>query len=156
MGHHISAVLLRSAYDRDKAITFDLKPLWLGQDIDLFPLDAAYCDHWSAKLEITGFQSDRPLLNCSVVHHMIRQIALTPLFAVIETDYFGGRGDQAAVVYRDHEVVMEPQVARIGPINEALRHLGVQRQFPKDEFDTVGLSRYRDFDDLFESYHDME
>jgi len=42
----------------------------------------------------------------------------------------------------------------IGPINEALRLLDVIASDGCDEFDTVELGKFRDFDDLFDTYHD--
>jgi hypothetical protein len=153
MGHHIGAVLLRGPFDEERARAFDLKPVPLTAQITLFPLDAGYYDHWADRLGITGFVSERPLLNGRVVHHLMRQIAPEPLFAVIETDYCGGTGDQAAAVYRGEREVMAPSVAAVGPINEALRHLGVLATGGRDDFDTVDLGRFRDFDDLFDSYN---
>jgi len=67
--------------------------------------------------------------------------------AYIETDYFGGAGTQAAAVWRDGRLLMSPAKARRGPINRALRHLGVRFTWPRDAFQTVGLHRYRDNDD---------
>ena len=150
MGHHISAALLRGPFDRRIAESFDFKAIALTPEITLFPLHWAYCDQWSAKLGISGFLSKRPLLNGRVVHHIIRSIASEPLFAIIETD---GRVEQAAAVYSGRAEVMSPKVGPLGgPINEALRCLGVSCDPGKDEFDTVGLGRFRNFDDLFESY----
>lgn len=58
---------------------------------------------------------------------------------------------------------MQPKWANHGavqvsvrPINEALRILGVTPSNGRDEFDTVGLGKYRDFDDLFERYDEAE
>jgi hypothetical protein len=39
-----------------------------------------------------------------------------------------------------------------GPIHKALRLLGVTAKFGLDEFDTVELGKFRDFDELFEAY----
>jgi hypothetical protein len=80
----------------------------------------------------------------------MKAIAPERLFAIIETDYFGGLGDQAAAVYRGDSEVMVPMSGASGPINEALRVLGVRRAVGMDEFDTVGLGRFRDFDDLID------
>jgi hypothetical protein len=146
MGHRISAVLLHSAYDDKIARAFGLRPITLTQGITLFPLHAGYCDDMSERLGIGGDVSDRPRLNDRVVHHLVRRIAPEPLFAVIETNYFGGAGTQAAAVYRGAEEVMAPAASAFGPINEALRHLGVQASPGLDEFDTVGLGRFRSFD----------
>ena len=101
---------------------------------------------------MSGFLSQRPLLNATVVHRMMNEIAAAPLFAVIETDYFGGNGDQAAAVYRGGIEVMPPEAARRGPINKALRTAGVLTRVGLDEFDTIGLGEFRNFDDLFDSY----
>jgi hypothetical protein len=84
---------------------------------------------------------------------MMQEVAPRPLFAVIETDYFGGRGDQAAAVYQGEKEVMAPAVGAVGPINQALRYLGVQATAGMDEFATVGLGRFRDFDEFFDPSH---
>jgi hypothetical protein len=42
--------------------------------------------------------------------------------------------------------------ASVGPINAALRFLGVTTGIGCDEFDVVGLGTYREFDNLFEKY----
>jgi hypothetical protein len=137
MGHHISAVLLHGPFDEQRGRSFGLTSIPLVQGI------AGQCDDLSELLDIAGSVSDRPLLNCRVVHHLMRLIAPEPLFAVIETDYFGGLGDQAAAVYRGDTEVMAPAIGAIGPNNQALRHLGVRGTEGMDEFDTVGLGPLR-------------
>lgn len=149
MGHRISAILLRDAYDAGRARDFGLHPIPLPFGLTMFPLDDNFCDEWTEKLNLPGFLSARPLLNARVVHHLVASIAEAPLFAIIETDYFGGLGEQAAVVYQGQTEIMPPEVAGGGPINKALRHLGVVAQPGLDEFDTVGLGDFRDFDELF-------
>lgn len=67
--------------------------------------------------------------------------------AKIETDYFGGCGDQTAKVW-DNGVKIFHQMDSCGPINQALEYLGVKRENGKDEFDTLGLGQYRDFTTL--------
>jgi hypothetical protein len=47
---------------------------------------------------------------------------------------------------------MEPKGGVAGPINDALRLLGLRASAGRDEFETAGLARWRDFDDLFEEY----
>jgi len=68
--------------------------------------------------------------------------------AYIETEYFGGTGGQSATAFVDGQQVMAPQTARggAGPINQALRRIGVQRT-DLDEFDTIGLGERRSMDD---------
>lgn len=158
MGHSISAVVLRGPFDPEAAARFDLTAIPLTDDLTLFPLHARYTDFWAEKLGVLDQTDDVPLLNFAVVHHIVRHLAADPLFALVETNYFGGTGSQAAAVYRGASVVMPPEGTEIGrgpvgPINRALRALGVIAS-GRDEFDTVGLGRYRDFYDLFDRYHE--
>lgn len=69
--------------------------------------------------------------------------------AYIETEYFGGAGAQSATAFVDGSEVMAPQTAHggAGPINQALRRIGVVRTDADDEFDTVGLGERRSMAD---------
>ena len=70
----------------------------------------------------------------------------------LETDYFGGTGTQAAIAWKGGKIVVPPTRAAGGIINTALREIGVARasapMFRRrpDEFDTLGLGQFRDFD----------
>ncbi len=68
----------------------------------------------------------------------------------VETEYFGGPGGQAAIVFRDgrrafaastHED--SPLGDEEWPISTALRSLGVERGDALDEFEAIGLGRLR-------------
>ena len=61
------------------------------------------------------------------------------LFSLVVAEYFGGIGEQAACVNQGNELV------EIGgnKINDALRYLGVVKVADKDEFDVLGLARFR-------------
>jgi hypothetical protein len=150
MGHAISALLTRAEVSVEKAAAFGLPVIQLPQHISMLPLTPEYLDRWSEVLGISGFKSERPLLNCNVAHHIAIQLVGEEPFAIIETDYFGGAGDQAAVVYAAESLLMSPTVAARGPINNALRLLGVSATQGRDEFDTVELGKYRSFEDLRE------
>ncbi|KOX22220.1 hypothetical protein [Nocardiopsis sp. NRRL B-16309] len=88
---------------------------------------------------------DRALAACS---------AAGPL-AYVEAEYFGGAGEQNAQVWNGGRVVLgplhlpedRPSVADGSPISLALRHLGIDRGDHLDEFDAVGLGRYRRTED---------
>ena len=67
----------------------------------------------------------------------------------LETEYSGGEGSQAAaflcggaLIWSRHETSEVPPTCN-SPINAALRELGVMPKAGSDEFDTVGLSRFR-------------
>lgn len=62
--------------------------------------------------------------------------------AFIETDYFEGRGAQAATACVNGQVVSSNE-GEGRPINEALRAIGVVRPSDEDEFDTICLGKYR-------------
>ena len=67
----------------------------------------------------------------------------------IFTEYFGGNGTQGAIVWNAGVETMTPDIGRIGTINSALRKIGIRANSPQDEFDTIGLGRYRS-NDAFE------
>lgn len=68
--------------------------------------------------------------------------------AYVETEYFGGTGGQSAMAFVDGREAMAAQRSRGGggPINQALRAIGVVRG-ANDEFDTVGLGERRSMSD---------
>jgi hypothetical protein len=68
--------------------------------------------------------------------------------AYIETEFFGGTGGQSAMAIVDGRERMAPQQAKgIGPINQALRVIGVKHAADLDEFDTLGLGERRSMSD---------
>ena len=68
-------------------------------------------------------------------------------FAFIETEYFGGSGSQAAVVFNPSTAPVRFTEARQpNPINSALKSLGVTALQGADEFDTLGLGRFRNLE----------
>ena len=73
----------------------------------------------------------------------IVQISNTTPLAYIQADIFGGFGDQGAIVWDAGQVVYKQITSRIGAINGALHKLGIQKTIEQDEFDCLGLGRYR-------------
>ena len=69
--------------------------------------------------------------------------------AYVETEYFGGTGEQSAMAFVDGREAVAPQRARGGggAINQALRAIGVTRSVADDEFDTIGLGERRSMTD---------
>lgn len=72
----------------------------------------------------------------------IRKHAQPDPIAYIQTDYFGGIGNQGAVVWHQDTTEYFPDGSAI-PINKALEKLGVVPDKGMDRFDTLGLSHYR-------------
>ena len=82
------------------------------------------------------------------VRDLVSSVSRMGPVAYVEAEYFGGVGYQAAIVFDRGDVAQGPvRSSRIGPINSALRLLGVRAELGKDEFDTVRLGRYRHLED---------
>lgn len=73
-------------------------------------------------------------------------------FEVVEvfTDYFGGFGEQSARLTKEGKILFNKR-GGFGPINQALRKIGVKRVGECDEFDTVGLDKHRSNEEWVES-----
>lgn len=69
--------------------------------------------------------------------------------ALISTDYFGGVGEQSAIFWDGTKIDFNETEIH-GPINDALKKLGVIKKESCDEFDTVGLGLHRSQDDFGE------
>lgn len=64
----------------------------------------------------------------------------------LTTDYFGGHGNQSAKVFMNNKKVFNQNDEfdwKLKPINSALKMIGVNKLDNMDEFDTIGLSKYR-------------
>ena len=86
--------------------------------------------------------------------HALSAASTTSPVAYIETEYFGGTGTQAAIVWNNGTVTMEPALYETPsdldlplmeqPINRALAILEVTCEPGQvDLFDTVGLGKFR-------------
>jgi len=76
----------------------------------------------------------------------IKEFGINKTIAKIETDYFGGSGNQSAKLFVNNKKVYDKsdeQDWSVKPINDVLKEMGVQRISGQDEFDTIGLGNYR-------------
>jgi len=78
----------------------------------------------------------------------LRELSSDSSLAYIETDYFGGAGDQAAAAWSNGDLLTQPLRSEHSVINIALRAIGVQAQESRDEFEALGLQHFRSMDDL--------
>ncbi|MBV9787802.1 MAG: hypothetical protein JOZ51_06500 [Chloroflexi bacterium] len=157
MGHSICAILLKGAFDEQRAAAYDLFGIALDHDLTMFHIDHYYTACWQKQLELTGSLPAPGACAIFPDEAVIAVLVSTitgspdPLFAVILTDYFGGAGDQWAYVYRGAALV-NPQIRTI---NQALARLGVVAGPGKDEFDTIGLGHYRSQPEYLDKYEDL-
>lgn len=158
MGHHICALVVAEPVDVERAAAVDLRPLVEHEHVTLLPIDIYYSGYWAEQRDADAsldLPDDVPAIFPfqSVLLDFVREVTgrEDPLFAIIQTDYFGGQGDQWAVVFRG--------AARLTgegtKINDALAALGVLARPPLDEFDTIGLGEHRHNPDYLERYFDL-
>ena len=62
--------------------------------------------------------------------------------AYVEAEFFGSGGTQAAVIWKEGDLIFGPLV-NVRAINQALRILGVTKGTCFDEFDALGLGKHR-------------
>ena len=76
----------------------------------------------------------------------VREYGKGKTIAKIETDYFGGAGEQSAKLFIDNKKVYDKDSGsswKEEPINIVLRMMGIVAKSGMDEFDTIGLGSYR-------------
>lgn len=81
----------------------------------------------------------------------IRDFGQDKTIAKIETDYFGGSGNQSAKLFINNEKVYDKsdeQDWSLTPINDVLKQMGIISNQGMDEFDTIGLGKYRKNEDF--------
>ncbi|WP_169976991.1 hypothetical protein [Tautonia rosea] len=151
MGHCIQAIVTRAEIaDRLQTAYPELPRVVARQRFVIFPIDAEFID------SLTEAQPSRPsdetfMLLTDSFRDFLRGLSRLGRVAYIETEYFGGTGGQGAVVYSDCQVIMEPEWRESGPINRALKMIGVKRHLLGDRFSALGLGAYRSNDDLIDA-----
>ena len=152
MSHIIDAIILKGEYNIEKARKYDLNGIKLDFNLTMFFIDDDFLIYWEKKLNIRGFlETNCTHVNKMVIYELMKLISKTEQveYAVISTAYVGGMGDQYANVYQDNKNVD----LSINTINAALKYLGVQETDDLDEFDVVGLGRFRRNPDYLNKYH---
>ena len=125
MGHCISVYLIRKTELRDQKI------------------DSVINNSKSEDIKWTELSED--ILATTRIPN-IREFGKDKTIALISTDYFGGSGNQSAKVFMNNKKILDQDDEidwKLKPINSALKLLGVNRKDGMDEFDTIGLSKYR-------------
>lgn len=126
MGHCISVYLINKSDLRDQKIESVLKDTDNTSDVSWTELDE-------------GILATTRIPN-------IREFGKDKTIALISTDYFGGNGNQSAKVFMNNQKILDQNDEfdwKLNPINSALKLLGVSKKDGMDEFDTIGLSKYR-------------
>lgn len=160
MGHHITALAIADSYDREVAAHYDLIERLSHGPLVLFPIDHYWSAYWQAKrgnidgaLGLPPGMTSNLLPTEGVVRTIARELTrrVAPRFAVIQSDYFGGPGEQWAVLFEGERSLLPPDAS----VNQALRELGVVRSAGNDEWDTIGLGDYRRNPDHLDKYVEL-
>ncbi|MCC5577065.1 hypothetical protein IMZ11_15675 [Microtetraspora sp. AC03309] len=158
MGHHICALVVAGRVDAGHGHSVGLRAELVHDDISVFPIDHYFSAYWAARRGSSA-QLDLPdglpatFPDEAVLCDLVREVTGTdePRFAIIQTDYFGGIGDQWAVAFAGRRRLTADQAS----INEALAALGVRASASADEFDVIGLGEFRSNPDHLERYVDL-
>lgn len=151
MSHIIEAIILKGEYDSVEAEKYELIGVKLDFNLTMFFIDEDFIAYWEKKQKTSGFLvTNNQYPNKMVICELVRRISKSEQkeYAVIITAYVGGMGDQFANVYNDDRNVD----LTINKISDALRYLGVQKGEHDDEFDAVGLGRFRSNPDYLNKY----
>ncbi len=150
MGYRIRAILGKeSVLKLIRTTHSSAKLIKLNKGIDMIPVTDALFDEIN-KFEDCSDVGKFTYLNENLYNYL-KDVSLSGEISYIEADYFGGIGKQGSVVWKDgKQILFRDYDLFKGPINEALKMLGVTCEFGKDEFETAGLQKYRyieNFDD---------
>lgn len=153
MGHHIIGLIGAPAALADIAERADAPaPTALPFDLGIIPLGEAQLDRLTG-MAASHYDDDFIYLSAELEAALCTAAETKPLL-YIETEYFGGAGGQSAalfehgkLVWKDHETSEEAPGGR-SPISEGLSRMGVAPAAGSDEFDGVGLVRFRRMEDL--------
>jgi hypothetical protein len=152
MAHTIEVFIMkRSEADLIKNRPQYVHIVSLKQDFVLIPLTKDLTNEISHNTETKNvYEQFRNLTK--PLEEFARTLSLNGMVAYIETEYFGGEGEQSAILWENKSVILEPlKDTKIGPINLVLKHMGVQVYRAFDEFEALGLVDYRSNSELVKS-----
>lgn len=152
MGYYLRAVIGHQGTLTDLAASLRSSPVEIWSGIEIVP--------WTDELFDALGQSD-PASEIQGVHYghsalrsLLEAASAESRLAYIEAEFFGGQGEQGAVVFHSGQVVwaspfgpVQPPIRAQSPISGALSQLGVSATNGQDEFDTVGLGLHRRTED---------
>jgi hypothetical protein len=136
----------------------------LNQGFAMVPLTAALPD---AIVELASLRTPDPYpgferLSAGIEHVLRIQASQAGPLAYVETDYFGGVGEQRAIAWRSGEVLVGPFFSRTDrgdsglhtepsgerAVNRVLSALGVTTRGRTDPFEALALGQYRHTESL--------
>lgn len=152
MGHAIQAIIASPGVPLPDPQPSKLRTVPLPQGFILFPVTDELFDELRV-LHLSGEREPHPEFwkFSGALRRFVLNLSQGGGVAYIETDYFGGAGEQAAASWGAGSPVCPPCKAEAGPINEALRSIGARLEGARDEFEALGLGGFRSLDALVEA-----
>jgi hypothetical protein len=153
MGYELRAVIADGALLREVAGHISAARLVpLHGNLSLLPMTEEFHD------AVTDGSDGRPMDFWGLPSGFDRELArwsATGSVGYVESEYFGGAGEEQAVVWSNGVVALGPLYlpegsappAGGGPVSQVLRHLGVRKGSAFDEFEAAGLDRRRRTDE---------
>ena len=152
MGHFINGIITRET-DADKiAARIPIKQYFkLQQGFAIFAFNAQLLDTVLPPPQNYDFQGFIYL--CEELARILSAASSDTMICYIETEYYGGSGKQSAMAWENGKIVYGPENSDYGPINEVLKLMGaITNPNLMDEFTSVGLSRFRDYDGFLDRF----
>ncbi|MDE7478707.1 MAG: hypothetical protein K2M91_12305 [Lachnospiraceae bacterium] len=144
MGHCIQAIIGVHETIQKLAENWLRKEIELPQGYGMVFMTNAFVDELTELFDIPDEVCYPEQLDffTAAIEQILQENSFRTKLAYIETDYFGGVGTQAGVLYENGRVSIEP-CSGDGTINLLLKELGVWCVPGKDDFDSLNLGRYR-------------
>ena len=148
MGHSVQALIIPEALAVSALVELvHARSFPLGHGLCIVPITDDTFDALDARFPHVQDPSAPEFWKMSgPLAHVAERLSLRGPIADVETEYFGGSGAQAATVWEFGSTRMSPTQAEVGPINSALRLMGVRVGDARDEFAAVGLDTKRSND----------
>ncbi|MFO0821506.1 MAG: hypothetical protein U1A77_26415 [Pirellulales bacterium] len=151
MGHCIHAIIAPRRTADAIAIAWPALPrLDNDNGFSTFPVDVELIDARIAPDATPTITVDGFMLLTGGFLSLLQELSHDGQLAYIETEYFGGKGGQGALVFRDGIEMMPPTWREADTINDALRLIEISRSSFADEFMAGGLGLVRSNDDIIE------
>ena len=143
MAYTLEAIIARPSVLEKASFGFaDSKIVLLTSEAAIFPVTQAFYDRFLQTSPREAFSDCFHYLSYPLAA-ICSSLSEFGAVAYVEAEFFGGMGQQAAVVWEDQQVVLGP-LEDADAINKALRLLGIKRGRGGDEFDAVDLGKHRE------------
>lgn len=149
MAHFIEASITKNSVAANIHAQFQYSfVLKVKQDFALTPLTKNFVEEVSQENKFEVLYDEFDYLTKSLGED-VKKSSTSSKIACIKTEYFGGIGEQAAILWEQVNVIWGPSKdTKIGPINSVLKSMGIIADINCDEFSALGLQDYRSNDEI--------